>query len=68
MKAKAVAPIIRWTCVISMICFGATVTGDLLAAGMRRVEFPDFIIQGGYQLGATWQVLDRCTGHSGNPS
>ena len=28
MKAKAVAPIIRWTCVISMICFGATLAGN----------------------------------------
>ena len=30
MKAKAVAPIIKWTCVISMICFGATVIRDFI--------------------------------------
>jgi hypothetical protein len=29
-KAKAVAPIIKWTCVISLICFGAIVAGNFI--------------------------------------
>ena len=31
MKAKAVAPIIKWTCVISISCFGASVAGNFIA-------------------------------------